>query len=137
LIEELIVGFVHDSEVVHRSDEDVDLDDVPQTAARRFEDHGQVAEHLPLFDSLTSPSGGKRAGLAHGTILGRPFYLLSRLGVDADVARAVDHAIVLGRLGELGQWFRGFGREDRFDLLGAGHVDDAAIACSSCMLEET
>lgn len=46
--EELIIRLVHDREVVHRGDEDVDLQDMLQTAPGLFEHGRDVLEDLSL-----------------------------------------------------------------------------------------
>lgn len=100
--EELIIRLIHGGEVGHLCNVDVDFDDVAEGASGRLEDGGEVLEGLAgaVFDCAL--------GLDHAWLVGE----------DADVAGAVDHAVVFYGLGELGEGRWGGGCEDFFDLVG-------------------
>jgi hypothetical protein len=121
--EEFIVRLIHRREVVHGRDEDVDFYDIGDAAAGFLEDGRQVLQSLPL-EAVNSPEPQSLAeAVTYRPIRDGTFHLTVRLGVDADVPGAIDHAVVLDGLGELGKRLRRLGGEDALDLLRGRHFE--------------
>lgn len=124
LFEELIICLVHGREVFHGREENINLQYVVEAAARSLQHGREVLKRSSLHTSTTLKmvrpidlyfsDAGLSWFFSYSLVLHATLDQRRRSRVEANAAGAVDHAIVLDGLRELGQRLRRLVRGNLF-----------------------
>lgn len=92
--EELQIALIHGIKIGHGGNVDVNLHNIFQSRASGLENGREILESLDLTSMSVSCCPATTKVPAYGSISDSSFHHPIRAGCDANVARAVNHAII-------------------------------------------